>query len=88
MVRFHLLPPKYLSGGITQLVECLLCKQNVAGSNPTTSTNSNMYLKHFCSLKIGSWKLKRITTRIEIGAIDNRLRSPDGFLWLLSIGTF
>ena len=25
-------------GGITQLVECLLCKQNVAGSNPTTST--------------------------------------------------
>ena len=26
-------------GGITQLVECLLCKQNVAGSNPTTSTS-------------------------------------------------
>ena len=51
------------------------------------------FLKHprqwgFSSLKIGSWKLKRITTRIEIGAIDNRLRSPDGFLWLMSIGTF
>ena len=27
------------SGGITQLVECLLCKQDVAGSNPATSTN-------------------------------------------------
>ena len=25
-------------GGITQLVECLLCKQKVAGSNPVTST--------------------------------------------------
>ena len=29
------------------MVECLLCKQNVAGSNPTTSTNSRPYLKHF-----------------------------------------
>ena len=27
------------TGGITQLVEWLLCKQHVAGSNPTTSTN-------------------------------------------------
>ena len=26
-------------GGITQLVEWLLCKQHVAGSNPATSTN-------------------------------------------------
>ena len=25
-------------GGITQLVECLLCKQDAAGSNPATST--------------------------------------------------
>ena len=31
--------PMLRIGGITQLVECLLCKQNVAGSNPTTSTN-------------------------------------------------
>ena len=30
---------EHLIGGITQLVECLLCKQNVAGSNPTTSTS-------------------------------------------------
>ena len=29
-----------LHGGITQLVECLLCKQDVAGSNPATSTNA------------------------------------------------
>ena len=39
MVRFHLLPPT-LQGGITQLVEWLLCKQHVAGSNPTTSTKT------------------------------------------------
>ena len=26
-------------GGITQLVECLLCKQDAAGSNPATSTS-------------------------------------------------
>ena len=40
MVRFHLLPPIAIPrGDITQLVECLLCKQNVAGSNPTISTN-------------------------------------------------
>ena len=40
MVRFHLLPPvDTLRGGITQLVEWLLCKQHVAGSNPTTSTS-------------------------------------------------
>ena len=41
MVRLHLLPPPvsfFTLGGITQLVEWLLCKQHVAGSNPTTST--------------------------------------------------
>ena len=27
------------------MVECLLCKQNVAGSNPTTSTNQ-VHLRH------------------------------------------
>ena len=43
MVRFHLLPPvDTLRGGITQLVEWLLCKQHVAGSNPTTSTNLSL----------------------------------------------
>ena len=26
-------------GAVTQLVECLLCKQNAVGSNPSTSTN-------------------------------------------------
>ena len=41
-------PGRAPAGGITQLVECLLCKQNVAGSNPTISTNlRDLYLKHF-----------------------------------------
>ncbi len=30
-----------LSGGIAQLVERLLCKQDVSGSSPLTSTNFN-----------------------------------------------
>ena len=50
MVRLHLLPPKseIPRGDITQLVEWLLCKQHVAGSNPTISTNlRDLYLKHF-----------------------------------------
>ena len=29
------------------MVECLLCKQNVAGSNPTTSTKHGSSLRHF-----------------------------------------
>ena len=33
-----------LFGGIAQLVERLLCKQNVIGSIPVTSTNSIMGL--------------------------------------------
>ena len=56
MVRFHLLPPTLCHGGITQLVEWLLCKQHVAGSNPTTSTN----IKHrlfYENIKINSRKL-------------------------------
>ena len=32
------LHPQIRKGGIAQLVEHLLCKQRVAGSNPTTST--------------------------------------------------
>lgn len=32
------------NGGITQLVECLLCKQKVAGSNPVTSTMLYIYV--------------------------------------------
>ena len=36
-------PFNFLNGGITQLVECLLCKQNVSGSSPTTSTKSNIF---------------------------------------------
>lgn len=34
-------------GGITQLVEWLLCKQHVAGSNPTTSTNCQFSTSRF-----------------------------------------
>ena len=32
-------------GGIAQLVERLLCKQDVSGSNPLTSTNSSQVFK-------------------------------------------
>ena len=32
-------------GGIAQLVERLLCKQDVSGSNPLTSTNANQVFK-------------------------------------------
>ena len=31
-----------VKGGIAQLVERLLCKQEVAGSNPTASTSNRM----------------------------------------------
>ena len=30
-------------GAVTQLVECLLCKQKVEGSNPFSSTNTIEY---------------------------------------------
>ena len=32
------------------MVECLLCKQNVAGSNPTTSTNQANGIKRLFSI--------------------------------------
>lgn len=32
-----------VQGDITQLVECLLCKQKVAGSNPVISTVTVVY---------------------------------------------
>ena len=90
MVRFHLLPPKkYLSGGITQLVECLLCKQNVAGSNPTTSTS--MYLKHFSIFENRKLEIKEnYNSYNEIGwrnpslseekFLAKRIRAHDGCL--------
>ena len=36
--------PANQQGGLAQLVERLLCKQNVIGSNPVTSTKSNLGL--------------------------------------------
>jgi hypothetical protein len=33
-------------GGIAQLVERLLCKQDVSGSNPLTSTKQNAKIQH------------------------------------------
>ena len=48
-------------GGITQLVECLLCKQDVAGPNPTTSTTCGISPKRSISsifLIFENWQLE------------------------------
>ena len=49
------LHPQIRKGGIAQLVEHLLCKQRVAGSNPTTSTGKrpqDYFLRPFCYPKL------------------------------------
>ena len=51
------------------MVECLLCKQNVAGSNPTTSTSLGMYLKHL--LLFENWKLEIKENYNSYNEIDN-----------------
>lgn len=48
MVRIQPDPPKVLSGGVAQLGERLLCKQDVIGSIPFTSTNCLDALVPWC----------------------------------------
>ena len=38
---------KILSGELTQLVECLLCKQDVTGSSPVFSTKGSLHRRDF-----------------------------------------
>ena len=38
-IRVQILGRRPLHGAITQLVECLLCKQKVRGSSPLSSTS-------------------------------------------------
>ena len=63
------------------MVECLLCKQNVAGSNPTTSTS--MYLKHF--LIFENWKLEIKENYNSYDEIGWRNPSLRGNNFLLSV---
>ena len=49
VVRSHL-GPLFRSGAVAQLGERLLCKQEVAGSTPVSSINSEAITPDFCSL--------------------------------------
>ena len=44
-------PPK-VKGGLAQLVERLLCKQNVNGSNPLTSTTFQVIASRVCRQRL------------------------------------
>ena len=44
------------------MVECLLCKQDVAGPNPAASTSGGFSAVFLCSLKTEVDDLKRIAT--------------------------
>ena len=46
------LSSRNLLGGITQLVECVLCKHKVIGSSPITSNKLNYYAKNLSRLDL------------------------------------
>ena len=58
-------------GGIAQLVERLLCKQEVSGSNPLASTPKFLSLKIWYAMVVGEQRLRWSTTgKPEFGGRD------------------
>ena len=73
-------------GGITQLVECLLCKQNVAGSNPTTSTSYSRISSVLSFFDNWQLEIKENynsyieTEEVSVRFLAKRIRAHDGCL--------
>ena len=64
------------------MVECLLCKQNVAGSNPTTSTSYSRISSVLSFFDNWQLEIKENYNVNEIGEkfLAKRIRAHDGCL--------
>ncbi len=59
-MTYELKTMNYHDGGLAQLVERLLCKQEVAGPNPAVSTKALCLFRSVCFLIARRWIFSRL----------------------------
>ena len=72
---FHRYLSKFSNGAIAQLVERLLCKQDVVGSNPSGSTNNSLALTFETQILISDLRSRPQISNPLLGPLAQLVRA-------------